>query len=116
MRGLNRLEDLKKLDRAAAQAELEKFLQERLGISTRDAAIGGGTALGMAGIGAIADADGGDAVGGALLGTAIPGAMAIDRHYRRGLPALGKGDLVKLIAASGGAGAGGSILLDMLGG
>ncbi len=83
-----------------------------------DAAIAGGGVLGLTGIAGLGGADGGDAVLGALAGGTIAAGPAIfnevrDPKYRTGR-AKGR-DLVGLIAASAGAGAGSSMLLDALG-
>jgi len=83
-----------------------------------EAAIAGGSVLGLTGIAGLGGADGGDAVLGALAGGTIASGPAIYNEVRdpryRTKRARGKG-LVGLIAASAGAGAGTSVLLDALG-
>ncbi len=83
-----------------------------------EAAIAGGSVLGLTGIAGLGGADGGDAIGGALLGSGLAAAPAIfnevrDPKYRTGR--ANSRDLVGLIAASAGAGAGTSMLMDALG-
>ena len=83
-----------------------------------DAGILGGGSLALAGIGGLGGADGGDAIGSAALGAGIAAAPSIYNAVRdpkfRTAPMRGK-DLVGLIAAGAGAGAGSSMLLDALG-
>ena len=83
-----------------------------------EAAIAGGGVLGLTGIAGLGGADGGDATAYGLLGAGVASAPAMfnevrDPKYRTGR-ANGR-DLVGLIAASAGAGAGSSMLLDALG-
>lgn len=83
-----------------------------------EAAITGGGVLGLTGIAGLGGADGGDAILGAIAGGTIASAPAIYNEVRdpryRTERARGK-DLVGLIAASAGAGAGTSVLMDALG-
>ena len=101
-----------------AQAQLQRFLQDKLGITPMEAMIGGGGLLGTAAIGGLAGADGGDAIATGALGGAIAASPEIFNAVRNPkfrTKGLGRGELVKLVAAGAGSGAGTSVLLDALG-
>jgi len=83
-----------------------------------DAAILGGGSLALVGAGDLGEADGSKAINSALLGAGITAAPAIfnevrDPRFRIRRPS--SKNLVGMIAAGAGAGAGGSMLLDALG-
>ena len=101
------------------QGQLDKLknTQGILGIEggnmMQDAAILGGGSLALTGVAGLGGAEGGDAIASGALGAGIPAAMAYARK-RGGRPVNGR-DLVGLMAAGAGAGAGSSMLLDALG-
>jgi hypothetical protein len=84
----------------------------------QDVGILAGGSAALTGIAGLGGADGGDALGSAALGAGVAAAPEIynairDPRYRtRGLRGR---DLVGMIAAGGGVGAGSSLLLDALG-
>ena len=100
-----------------AQNFLLRFLREKMGVTGTEAAIAGGSALGLAGLGGLADVDGGEATAVGLLGAGIgagPEMFNAVRDPKFRTQGMRRGDLVKLVAAGAGAGAGGNILIQAL--